>query len=142
VRTGEWRCTGTQEAWSKARRRRGCASTGARGHWWQALVRGARRERRTGPVACRSGAARVSRRSAGSTGVQRKRTKGAAQATVNAGGGAAHSGDSWPEQEQLGWRASTGRLAGGTGRVDAQELRRWSRAGGAGVEQQRMQMRC
>jgi hypothetical protein len=55
---------------------------------------------------------------------------------------AARSGGSWPEQEQLGWRASTGRLAGGTERVDAQELRRWSRAGGAGVEQQRVQVRC
>jgi hypothetical protein len=55
---------------------------------------------------------------------------------------AARNVGSWPEQEQLGWRASTGQLAGGTGRVDAQELTRWSRAGGAGVEQQRVQVRC
>jgi hypothetical protein len=45
-----------------------------------------------------------------------------------------------PEQEQLGWRASAGRLAGGTGGVDARELRCWSGAGGAGVEQQRVQV--
>jgi hypothetical protein len=90
---------------------------------------GARQARRCAGA----GVARATGGAGGSARRQAERTREALGARLVARARAARAAR--PEQEQLGWRASAGRLAGGTGRVDARELRRWSGAGGEGVEQ-------